>query len=313
MPTKRIDLTSPSPPSPSPQRNVRRAPRAYENPGFLRSRDARVIRILAEYLEPLQRFQRLGVRETVVFFGSSRARGPEVVKPEYEEALAERRKYKDRCPPEVKHRLARLEMDLRLARYYEDAAELARALTQWSRSLNSGHRFVVCSGGGPGIMEAANRGATERGGGLSAGLAISLPTEEAPNPFITPDLLFEFHYFFMRKLWFIYLACALVIFPGGFGTMDELFEVLTLVQTRKVERPLPIVLYGRKFWNEFLNFDTLVRWGTISPEEVGFFHICDSPREAFDWLKRKLLQAYPKPLHWGHLGSPGAKGEAAIP
>jgi uncharacterized protein (TIGR00730 family) len=296
MPTKRVVVNGGSEPG------RKRAPKAYENQTFLKSRDARIVRILCEYLEPLQRFQRLGVRETVVMFGSARARPPEAVRPLYEEALAERRKGKE--TPELQARIRTLEMQMGLARYYEDAAELARMLTQWSKSLNSGHRFVVCSGGGPGIMEAANRGATERAGGISAGLAISLPTEEAPNPYITPDLLFEFHYFFMRKLWFVYLSTALVIFPGGFGTMDELFEVLTLTQTRKVDRPLPIVLYGRKFWTDFIDFDALVRWGTISPEDVNLFKIADNPREAFNWLKGQLLRHYPKPMKWGPISAP---------
>jgi len=159
---------------------------------------------------------------------------------------------------------------------------------------------VVCSGGGPGIMEAANRGASERAGGPTVGLAISLPNEERPNPFITPDLLFEFHYFFMRKLWFAYLASALIVFPGGFGTMDELFEILTLVQTRKIGRPLPIVLYGKKFWGDFLDLNALVRWGTVSPKDLNLFKVCDSPKEAFEHLKKELMRCYPKPQMWTH-------------
>jgi len=293
MSTKRIVVDG------SGQPPRKRAPKAYENLAFMKSRDARLVRVMCEYLEPLSRFQRLGVRETVVLFGSARARPPEAVRPSLDEALAERRKLKDRVPPELDQKIRQLEMQMRLARYYEDAAEISRLITQWARSLDAGHRFVVMSGGGPGIMEAANRGATERAGGLSAGLAISLPTEEQPNPYITPELLFEFHYFFMRKLWFVYLACALVVFPGGFGTMDELFEVLTLVQTRKVDRPLPIVLYGRKFWNDFVDFDALVRWGTISPQDVDLFHVCDNPREAFNWLKGQLMRYYPRPMKWG--------------
>lgn len=277
---------------------VRRTAKAYHNREFLNSRDARVFRILAEYMEPLQRFQKNNVRETIVFFGSARARPPEVVRSEYEATLAERRKLRGSVPREIRAKLTRLQIDGRMARYYEEAAELAALLTQWSKSLPHPNRFVVCSGGGPGLMEAANRGATERAGGPSIGLTISLPTEEQPNPFITPELLFEFHYFFMRKLWFIYLSTALVVFPGGFGTMDELWEVLTLVQTRKVDRPLPIVLYGRRFWNEVVNFNALVRWGTIGPEDLKLFRFCDTPREAFDHLKRTLLRLYPTPSMW---------------
>ncbi len=278
----------------------KRALKAYMNPAFLKSRDARIVRMMCEYLEPLQRFQKLEVRETVVFFGSARARPPVTVKSEYEAALEEKKKHSGRLPKALRQRLARLEGDMRLSIYYEEAAELAAMVTQWSKSLGDGRRFVVCSGGGPGIMEAANRGAAERARGATVGLTISLPTEEAPNPFITPELLFEFHYFFMRKLWFAYLACALVIFPGGFGTMDELFEILTLVQTRKIGRPLPIVLYGKKFWKDFLDFDALVRWGTISPRDVKLFKVCDAPKEAFEHLKKELLRCYPKPQHWWH-------------
>jgi hypothetical protein len=277
----------------------KRAMKAYQNEQFLRSPDARTIRIMSEYLEPLQRFRRMDVRETVVFFGSARARPPVKVRTEYEAALEEKKRCGGKVPEELRLRLMRLEGDVQLSIYYEEAAELAAMLTQWARSLDKGKRFVICSGGGPGIMEAANRGAAERAGGSTVGLTISLPSEERPNPFITPELLFEFHYFFMRKLWFAYLATALVIFPGGFGTMDELFEILTLVQTKKIERPLPIVLYGRKFWQEFLHFDTLVRWGTISPQDVRLFRLVDTPKEAFEYLKKELLRNYPRPMQWG--------------
>jgi hypothetical protein len=277
---------------------TRRPLKAYLNPQFLRSRDARVIRMMCEYLEPFQRFQRLSVRETVVFFGSARARPPVAVKTELDAALEEKRKFPGKLPRELRQKLQRLEMDMQLSIYYEEAAELASLITQWAKTLNQGNRFVVCSGGGPGIMEAANRGAAERAGGPTVGLTISLPTEERPNPFITPDLLFEFHYFYMRKLWFAYLACALIIFPGGFGTMDELFEILTLVQTRKIDRPLPIVLYGKRFWRDFLDMDALVRWGTVSPQDLKLYRMCDSPREAFDYLRKQLLRFYPKPQAW---------------
>lgn len=276
----------------------KKAQKAYLNPQFLKSRDARMIRMMCEYLEPLQRFQRLDVRETIVFFGSARARPPVAVKTEYAAALEEKKAFPGRPPRALREKLSKLEGDMKLAIYYEEAADLSAMITQWAKSLGQGKRFVICSGGGPGIMEAANRGATERAGGPTVGLAISLPTEERPNPFITPDLLFEFHYFFMRKLWFAYLACALVIFPGGFGTMDELFEILTLVQTRKIGRPLPIVLYGKKFWGDFLDFQALVRWGTISPKDLGLFKVCDNPKEAFEHLKKQLLRFYPKPQQW---------------
>lgn len=276
----------------------RRSQKAYLNPQFLKSRDARMVRMMCEYLEPLQRFQKLGVRETVVFFGSARARPPVQVRTEYDALLEEKKACKGKLPRQLREKLARLESVMRLSIYYEEAAELASLITTWAKSLGQGQRFVICSGGGPGIMEAANRGAAERAGGKTVGLAISLPNEEAPNPFISPELLFEFHYFFMRKLWFAYLACALVVFPGGFGTMDELFEVLTLVQTRKIGRPLPIILYGSKFWNDFLNIEALIRWGTISPGDVNLFKVVDSPKEAFDHLKVQLMRYYPKPQQW---------------
>jgi uncharacterized protein (TIGR00730 family) len=280
--------------------NPSRAQKAYMNPKFLNSRDARVIRMMCEYLEPLQRFQRLDIRETIVFFGSARARPPVAVKTEYEAALEDKKKFGGKqLPKDLRQRLNRLEGQMRLSIYYEEAAELSALLTQWAKTLGQGSRFVICSGGGPGIMEAANRGASERAGGPTVGLAISLPSEERPNPFITPELLFEFHYFYMRKLWFAYLACALVVFPGGFGTMDELFEILTLVQTRKIERPLSIVLYGKKFWHDFLDFDALVRWGVISPQDIGLFRLCDSPKEAFEHLRKELLKHYPRPQQWG--------------
>jgi uncharacterized protein (TIGR00730 family) len=254
--------------------------------------------MMCEYLEPFQRFQRQDVRETIVFFGSARARPPVAVRSEYDAALEEKKKQGGKVSRELQGKLEKLEGDMKLSIYYEEAAELSALLTQWAKGLKQGKRFVICSGGGPGIMEAANRGASERAGGPTVGLSISLPSEERPNPFITPDLLFEFHYFFMRKLWFAYLACGLVVFPGGFGTMDELFEVLTLVQTRKIERPLPIILYGKKFWSDLLNFDALVKWGTISPKDLNLFKVCDTPKEAFEFLKTALMKYYPKPQQW---------------
>jgi uncharacterized protein (TIGR00730 family) len=231
---------------------------AYKNEEFLDSPDARALRILSEYLEPYSHFRRERIRDTVVFFGSARiqaAEGP-------------------------------------LAKYYEDARMLARMLTEWGEEIkNASHRFVVCSGGGPGIMEAANRGACE-GGGKSIGLNIGLPFEQLPNPYISPELSFEFHYFFMRKFWFAYLAKALVVFPGGFGTLDELMEMLTLVQTRKLQKKMVIVLYGSEFWREVINFDALVKYGTISPEDLKLFEYADDPKSAFDILKAGLTRLY---------------------
>jgi uncharacterized protein (TIGR00730 family) len=231
-----------------------RATVAYESDAFLDSDDARPLRILAEYLEPLQRFRRARIRDTIVFFGSARLSpaGP-------------------------------------LGRYYDEARELARLVTAWSNGLAShAHRCVVCTGGGGGIMEAANRGAADAGG-RTIGLNIALPHEQQPNHYVTRELAFEFHYFFMRKLWFAHLARALVVFPGGFGTLDEFTEILTLTQTEKLERHIPIVLYGPGYWNEIINFDALVRHGMISREEMGLFRFADDPATALGLLQAGLV------------------------
>jgi uncharacterized protein (TIGR00730 family) len=237
-----------------------RRPVAYKNEVFLESADARPLRILSEYLEPLAHFRRHKIRDTIVFFGS-----------------------------------ARLKEDGPLGRYYQDARTLARMVTEWSDSLeNSARRFVVCTGGGPGIMEAANRGAYDAGG-KNIGLNIGLPFEQWPNPYITPELSFEFHYFFMRKFWFAYMAKALVVFPGGFGTLDELSELLTLAQTEKLAKKIIIVLYGSAFWKEILNFDALVRYGMISPEDLNLFQYADDPETALKILKEGLTRYYLQP------------------
>ena len=233
---------------------------AYENSQFVTSDEARPLRILSEYLEPLRRFQQAGIHDTIVFFGSARltAAGP-------------------------------------LGQYYDDARTLARLITQWSRSLpEDAHRYVICSGGGGGIMEAANRGAAEAGG-KTIGLNISLPHEQAANPYITPQLAFEFHYFFMRKLWFAHLARGLIAFPGGFGTLDELMEVLTLTQTRKLERPVPVILYGSQYWNEIINFKALLRHGMISPCDLDLFTFADTPEDALQLLRSHLDPEAPAP------------------
>ena len=256
--------------------------KAYKSNDFLMSREARPLRILSEYIEPQARFARYKIADTVVFFGSARALSSERAA----EALVNAKTTGNNAA------IARAEGGLLLARYYEDARTLARLMTEWSKSLsNTRRRFIVCSGGGPGIMEAANRGASEAHG-ISIGLGISLPDEPTMNEYITRELGFEFHYFFMRKFWFVYLAKALVVFPGGFGTMDELFELLTLVQTRKSSKTMPIVLYGRAFWSEVLNFDALIRWGTIDARDLSLFHVADAPDEAFVHLTRELSTLY---------------------
>jgi uncharacterized protein (TIGR00730 family) len=264
-----------------------RQPKAYHDERFIESRDARSLRILAEYLEPLARFQRHGVQDTIVFMGSARLKSREAA----EAALAAAKR--------TGEGLDAATTAVELSVYYEAARELAHRLTRWSKNLDHDERrFVICTGGGPGIMEAANRGASEARG-LNIGLTISIPNDEFDNPYVSRELHFHFHYFFMRKFWFVYLAKAVVLFPGGFGTLDELFEILTLVQTRKMRKRVPIVLFGAKFWNEIVNFDALVRYGTISPEDLQLFHRTDSIDEAYEIVTRGLLE--------NALGSPGAQ------
>jgi uncharacterized protein (TIGR00730 family) len=235
--------------------------KSYRNPEFMKSRAARPLRILSEYLEPRSRLDAERVEDTIVFFGSARLKEGN--------------------------------------NYYEAARELALRLTQWSKGLDpeGRRRFVVCTGGGPGIMEAANRGASEARG-RNVGLTIALPQEELVNPYVTRELEFHFHYFFMRKFWFAYLAKALVVFPGGYGTLDELFEMLTLVQTKRMQKPMPIVLFGNDYWNEVVNFDALVRHGTIDAADLDLMYRTDSVDEAFAYLVKQLMA--------GALGQPGA-------
>jgi uncharacterized protein (TIGR00730 family) len=264
---------------------------SFLNPEFLRSVAARPIRILSEYIEPAERMRRAGIRDTIVFFGSARSISPE----EADRRMTRLRDEIERAgdlTPELNAELSRAEYAVRVSRYYRDAVELARRVTEWSKSLTGNHHFIVCSGGSGGMMEAANRGAS-MAGGKTIGLHIDLRSEEIVNPYVTSDLLFRFHYFFMRKFWFVYLAKAFVIFPGGFGTMDELFEVLTLIQTKKPRKIMPIVLFGAEFWNEVVNFDALLKWGVISAEDMRLFLTTDSVDEAFNYLKSRLEELYP--------------------
>ena len=265
-----------------------RSEKAYKSLDFLNSPEARSVRILAEYLEPLQRFQEEEVRDTIVFFGSARILPRRAAQERLRKAM-HRADSAKRMGPKLKRELAAAEVGVEMSRYYSEARKLAKMLTEWARELDDGHQYVVCSGGGPGIMEAANKGAI-RAGGKSIGLNISLPFEQSPNRYITDALNFEFHYFFMRKFWFVYLAKAVVVFPGGFGTLDELMELLTLLQTRKTEKRVPIVIYGSEYWNEVLNFDALVKYGMISAEDLDLFKMVDTPSQAFDYLKHELEQ-----------------------
>ena len=264
-----------------------RSPLAYENKRFLDSPDGRVLRILSEYLEPLSRFRRERIQDTIVFFGSARFHSlsdAEVALQELERPFSAVPAAQDAGDLKAAH--AAVEM----ARYYEDARKLAAMLTTWSRTLPSKrHRFVVTTGGGPGIMEAANRGAFEAGG-KTVGLNINLPYEQMPNRYITPELNFEFHYFFMRKLWFAYLAKALIVFPGGFGTFDELFEILTLAQTEKLAKKIVVVMYGSEYWKKVINFEALVDAGVIAEQDLNLFQMCDDPETAFEHLRAGLTQ-----------------------
>jgi uncharacterized protein (TIGR00730 family) len=283
---------------------LERAPLAYENSNFLNSADGRLIRIVSEYIEPLARFRREQIQDTVVFFGSARFHG----RAEADHALellentgSTQPAPSDEQPAQAPDiaagkatelQLKRAVAAVEMARYYEDARKLAGMLTEWTKTIPSRRsRFVVTSGGGPGIMEAANRGAYEAGG-KTIGLNIRLPFEQAPNPYITPALNFEFHYFFMRKLWFAYLSKALVVFPGGFGTIDEMFEILTLAQTHKLAKKITVVIYGSEYWKKVINIEALVDTGAISPKDIDLFQFADTPEQAFELLRKGLTENY---------------------
>ena len=259
-------------------------PKAYANTDFLKSREGRPIRILAEYMEPEQRLHEAGIEDTVVFFGSVRTLPRDVAQERLKEAEAQG----------SEDAIARAQRNLEMSRYYEAARELAFRMTKWSEELcatrgDPGHRFSVVTGGGPGAMEAANRGASEANG-PSIGMNISLPSEQALNQYITDGLAFEFHYFFMRKFWLVYLTKAVVVMPGGFGTLDEFMEVLTLIQTGKIRRKMPIVLFGSEYWGKIINLEPMAEFGTISPEDLDLFYITDDVDNAFDWLKDQLIE-----------------------
>lgn len=272
--------------------------KAYKDIEFLDSPDARTIRIVSEYLEPLSRFRKLRIKDTIVFFGSARNTSMREAKKLLKQTksklqIAVKGKSGSLRVQKIRDELKKAEAGIEMARYYEDAMKLSAMLTTWSIKLSDGNgqRFVVCSGGGPGIMQAANKGAV-RAGGLSVGLNISLPLEQFPNPFISPDLNFEFHYFFMRKFWFAYLSKALVVFPGGFGTLDELMEVLTLLQTGKIKKKMTVLIYGSQYWKKILNFKALVETGAIDRSDLELFSFADDPETAFKILTSELKKNY---------------------
>ena len=265
--------------------------KAYNNLDFINSSDGREIRVLCEFMEPRTRFRKKHVRDTIVCFGSARTLPQDVAQENL--AKAEQDIALNGTTTEEQHQtLAKAKRDVIMARYYEDAANLAERITEWSMNLPKGqHNFTICTGGGPGIMEAANRGA-HRAGGESIGLNISLPFEQHPNPYQSADLTFEFHYFFIRKFWFLYLAKAVVVFPGGFGTLDEMFEVMTLIQTNKTDKKIPFVIYGEQYWRDVLNLEKLQEWGMICEKDLELFHFSDDVDEAFEYLKGELTRLY---------------------
>ncbi|QEE31005.1 TIGR00730 family Rossman fold protein [Terriglobus albidus] len=293
-------MSHPQHPVPDP---LQHAPLAYEDEHFINSPDGRIFRILAEYSEPLARFRKERVQDTVVFFGSARFIGMDAA--EDQMRLLENTGSAKLAPEEEQPafdgeetselKKKRTEAAIEMARYYEDARTLAHMMATWAMKLpGRRNRFVVTSGGGPGIMEAANRGATEAGA-KTIGLNIALPFEQLPNPWITPELNFQFHYFFMRKYWFAYLAKALVVFPGGFGTLDEMFELLTLAQTRKLAKQITVVIYGREYWSQVINLDVLVDKGAIAVKDRDLFQFADTPEEAFRLLVEGLTKNHLQP------------------
>jgi uncharacterized protein (TIGR00730 family) len=301
------------------------APLAYQNQDFLSSPDGRVFRVLAEYQEPMTRFRKERIQDTVVFFGSARFRALDVASHELEllentgsckpapadQQPARPHEVESGAATEQQQRLA--EAAVEMAQYYEDARTLAGLVSRWAMTLpGRRHRYVITSGGGPGIMEAANRGAYEAGA-KTIGLNIKLPFEQMPNPYITPDLNFEFHYFFMRKFWFAYLAKALVVFPGGFGTLDEMFELLTLAQTHKLAKKITVLIYGSSYWKSVLNLDILADKGAISRKDLELFQFADTPQEAFEKLQAGLMEDLELQAAWDRDHLQQAEGIPAEP
>ena len=266
---------------------------AYLNPEFMKGPESRILRIISEYLEPATRLRRYHIRDTIVFFGSARAVSPEQAKMELKQ-LDDELGLLSEMTPELEARKSEAEYRIRLSHYYECAVELARRITEWSKGHTSNRHFIICSGGSVGMMEAANRGASIARG-KTIGLNIKLPHEQMINYYVSRELMFNFHYFFMRKFWFAYPAKALVVFPGGFGTMDELFEILTLIQTKKPHKIMPVVLFGTGFWKEIINFEALVKWGVVSRQDLDIFYMTDSVDDAFEYITTRLKKLYLTP------------------
>lgn len=265
--------------------------KTYNDPEFLNSHGARKIRILCELTAPEEQFAEYNIQNTVTFFGSARSISYEEAKDKLQKLEEKIKKY-NIPEEEVAEELEQAKVKLKLSKYYDASEELAYRITKWSmENVPTEKQFYICTGGGPGMMEAANKGA-KRAGGKSMGFNISLPFEQSPNPYQTQEISYEFHYFFVRKFWFAYLSKGLMVFPGGFGTMDELFEVMTLIQTLKIEKPMPIVLFGAEFWNDLLNFDALLKWGVISKKDLDLFKITDDIDEAFEYMKQNLIKHY---------------------
>ncbi len=268
-----------------------KAVKAYKNIEFLNSPDARVIRLISEFLEPARRFKHQGIRDTIVFFGSARFLPPAKALARVKQ-ISSHLKKRGAKSSKISRQLEAAKIDLEMSRYYGDAVKLSKMLTSWSKKLIQPNRFMISSGGGPGIMEAANKGA-KMAGGRSVGLNISLPFEQSSNPYIPDELNFEFHYFFMRKLWFVYLSKAMIMFPGGFGTFDETFEVLTLLQTKKLKKKVTVILYGSEYWKNTINFENLVRLRLIDADDLKIFRYADTPEEAFNHVVDELRKNYP--------------------
>ena len=254
---------------------------AHENKAFMNSSQGRQVRILSEFIAPDVNFENAKVRHTMVFFGSARILPQDVL--EEQRATLNPSKVEDIAKLA---KLARLEP---LCRYYDDSRELARRLSVWGKSRPE--RYSICTGGGPGIMEAGNRGAFDARS-PNIGLNIQLPFEQHPNPYISPELNLQFRYFFIRKFWFLFKARCLVGFPGGWGTLDELFETLTLIQTKKIE-PIPVLIFGSEYWKKLVNWEYLVEVGMIDEADMKLFHFSDSVDEAFQWLVSEMEKLAP--------------------